>query len=143
MLFSNDRNEVREMYYQVWEKHNAKQALTPMEHIICAVIQEHPEYHKFLKNKSKHKQKDFSPEAGQTNPFLHMGLHIAIREQLATNRPFGIKGVYTELMEKHHSNSTVEHLMMEHLMDCLMNAQKTQPPPNELHYINQLRQLLK
>ena len=142
MLFNQDRTAMREVYFQSWQKKIAAEVLNPTEAIISTIIEEHPEYHHLFDKKKKNIDKDFSPEAGQMNPFLHMGLHIAIREQLATNRPFGIKGVYLELMDQHQDNSTVEHLMMDHLVDALMQAQKYGMPPNEQQYLSNLRQLL-
>ncbi len=142
MLFNNDRNAMREVYYQSWQKKLKGETLNPTEAIISTVITEHPEYHKIFDKKQNHIDKDFSPESGQTNPFLHMGLHIAIREQLATNRPFGIKGIYLELMNKYQDNSTVEHMMMDHLVETMMASQRTGLPPNEQNYLQSLRQLL-
>ncbi|WP_204318325.1 DUF1841 family protein [Serratia marcescens] len=48
-----------------------------------------------------------SVELGETNPFLHMGLHLAVREQVATDRPQGIRTVYTKLIEKYQDPMVV------------------------------------
>ena len=85
MIFGQDRNELRKMYADAWKKLGDKKPLTPLESQIAAVVEWHPEYHDDVT--SDELNKDYSPDAGKTNPFLHMGLHLGIREQVATNRP--------------------------------------------------------
>jgi hypothetical protein len=85
------RDEVRQMYLAVWHKLQQKMPLEPMEALIADVIEIHPEYHNLLETGDDIRQQEFTPEQGQTNPFLHMGMHIALREQAAADRPPGIK----------------------------------------------------
>jgi len=93
MIFGQDRNELRKMYADAWKKLCDKTPLTPLEAQIAAVVEWHPEYHADITSDAL--DKDYSPEGGQTNPFLHMGLHLGIREQVATNRPPGISDVFS------------------------------------------------
>ena len=86
--------------------------------------------------------KDYLPEAGETNPFLHMGLHLGLREQLQTNRPAGIQIIYKNLQQKLENQHTVEHQMMECLAQCLWEAQRNQSAPNEELYLEKLQHLL-
>ena len=95
MIFSQDRNELRKMYLDAWNKHKEQQPLTPLEAQIAQVVAEHPEYHTEVS--AADMQKDYTPDGGKTNPFLHMDLHLSIREQIATNRPPGIASVFTSL----------------------------------------------
>ena len=83
------------MYVQAWRLFISQQPMSPLEAQIAAVVSEHPEYHNALNIDGVHG--DFTPEAGETNPFLHMGLHLAIREQVSTNRPPGIGKIHTRL----------------------------------------------
>ncbi|MFW2372517.1 MAG: DUF1841 family protein [Gammaproteobacteria bacterium] len=136
MLFGNDRNELRKAYADAYEKFQQQQPLTPLEQQIAQVIHEHPEYHKHLN--SLHQ--DFLPEAGQSNPFLHMGMHLAIREQLTTNRPAGIRDCYQSLCMKQGSEHEAEHDMMECLGEALWNAQRTGSMPDEQAYLVCLKQ---
>ena len=93
MFYSNNVSEVRLMYFTSWEKYNQKKALLPLEQQIVQVILDHPEYHLLLNNTPQHADHTYFPELGETNPFLHMGLHLAVREQVATDRPIGITAI--------------------------------------------------
>ena len=97
MIFGQDRNELRQMYAGAWQKRVAGKVLSPLEDQIARVIEEHPEYHATVTGDL---DKDFNVEGGQTNPFLHMGLHLGIREQVATNRPAGIAAAFKALADK-------------------------------------------
>ncbi len=143
MLFSNDRMKLRELFFGVYEKHTLKQQLDPLEQQILNVIIDHPEYHQLLQQKDKYIDKDYSPEFGETNPFLHMSLHLALREQINTNRPNGIIDVYAELMNRHQKDHlAVEHVMMEVLIECIWQAQQNQHFPSDEEYLTLLKNLL-
>jgi hypothetical protein len=88
LIFGQDRRELRKMYADAWQKHCEGLPTSPLEAQIAAVIRWHPEYHDDVT--SGDLDRDFTPDGGKTNPFLHMGLHLGIREQIATDRPPGI-----------------------------------------------------
>ncbi len=138
MIFGQDRNELRKMYADAWEKHSAQQPVSPLETQIAQVIAEHPEYHATFTGDL---DQDFSVEGAETNPFLHMGLHLGIREQVATNRPSGISAVFEQLANKRGDAHEAEHRMIDCLAETLWEAQRDQRPPDELHYLESLRKL--
>lgn len=138
MIFGQDRNELRKMYADAWEKHNAKTPLSPLEAQIAQIVAEHPEYHATVAGDL---QKDFSVEAAETNPFLHMGLHLGIREQVSTDRPAGIRTVFEQLAHRTGDAHEAEHRMIDCLAETLWEAQRNQQPPDELHYLESLRKL--
>lgn len=139
-MFGQDRDTLRQYYHQVWQKWQQQQPLSPLEQQIAVVIQEHPEYHPALAN-SEHHQQEYFVENGQSNPYLHMGLHLAIREQVATNRPAGITEIYQQLLQKHNGEQlSAEHQMMECLAESIWQAQRSQQMPDEAAYLNALRQ---
>jgi hypothetical protein len=139
MIFGQDRNELRKMYRDAWQKHLDKSPLMPLESQITAVVEWHPEYHNDVM--SDDLDKDFTPEGGQTNPFLHMGLHLGIREQVATNRPAGINTIYSTLTAKTGDAHTAEHQMIDCLAETLWEAQSQNTAPDEQKYIQRLQQL--
>ena len=98
MIFGQDRNEIRRMYSDAWKKHSEGLPMTPLELQIATVIDLHPEYHDDVT--ADDLDKDYTPDGGKTNPFLHMGLHLSIQEQVATNRPPGIASALTSLTKK-------------------------------------------
>lgn len=142
MFYGDTVQETRQMFFSSWDKYLKKTALSPLENEIVQVILTHPEYHHFLENPAQFHEHTYYPEFGETNPFLHMGLHLAIREQIATNRPAGIVVVYDELINKHKDIIAVEHLMMEQLAEYMWLSQKNNLPPDEEGYLNSLDELL-
>jgi hypothetical protein len=139
MIFGQDRNELRKMYVDAWNKHLAGQPLAPLEALIAAVIAEHPEYHDAVSGEDL--ERDYTPEGGQTNPFLHMGLHLGIREQVATDRPSGIAKIYATLAARDGDPHAAEHRMIECLAETLWEAQSANRAPDEALYLERLRRL--
>jgi len=138
MIFGQDRDELRKMYADAWHKHCHKQLLSPLEAQIAQVIDDHPEYHDAITGDL---ERDFSVEGGQTNPFLHMGLHLGIREQVSTNRPAGIAAMFKALAARVGSSHDAEHRMIDCLAEALWEAQSKKAPPDEAAYLERLRRL--
>lgn len=115
--------------------------MDPMEQMVARVIEMHPEYHAMLQNE-KHLGNEYKPEDGETNPFLHMGMHLGLQEQVVMDRPAGIKAVYEQLGEKIGDVMQTEHAMMECLAEMMWQAQKNQSEPDEAAYLNCLQNLL-
>jgi hypothetical protein len=133
---------LRRYYCTVWEKARAGQPLEPLEQLIAGVIREHPEYQPGLTDAEAALGREYRPEGGQTNPFLHMGMHIAIQEQLGGNRPVGILDVYQQLCQRMGDAHTAEHAMMECLGETLWEAQRNGQEPDEQVYLERLRRLV-
>ena len=134
------RDEVRQVYLNVWRKMQEKQLLEPMEAVIAEVIEIHPEYHSLLDDGDAVAEADFTPKQGQTNPFLHMGMHIALREQAQSNRPAGIQPLYQKLATRGRHDA--EHAMMECLGQVLWQAQRDGGEPDQNSYLECLKKLL-
>ena len=134
------RDEVRQVYLSVWHKLQQDQLLEPMEALIAEVIEIHPEYHALLEDGEASVQNYFTPEQGQTNPFLHMGMHIALREQADSNRPTGVQPIYQKLAAR-RGRHEAEHAMMECLGQALWQAQRDATEPDQLAYLDCLKKL--
>jgi len=134
------RDEVRQVYLDVWQKMQRRELLEPMQAMIAEVIEIHPEYHALLDNIDEIRQQEFTPDQGQTNPFLHMGMHIALREQTATDRPAGINSIYQKLVSSKGQHEA-EHVMMECLGQALWIAQRSNQAPDENAYLDCLQKL--
>ncbi len=141
MIFSNDRRELRKMFVEAWRRHRDKQPLSPLQAQIAAVIEWHPEYHEILTEHDL--DLDYVPEGGRTNPFLHLGLHLGIRDQVATDRPAGIAAVHDALLKSLGDAHAAEHRMIDVLAETLWEAQGTGGPPDEQRYLERLRALLR
>ena len=140
-MFDLDREQSRRLFFTAWKKHSNKEILEPLESLVADVIQMHPEYHALLENPEANQDKDYFPEMGETNPFLHMGLHIAIKEQISIDQPFGIKDQYSRLLVKHQDPHAVEHLILECLSQMIWESQRNKTFPNNDAYLACLKSL--
>ena len=136
-----NRGQLRQMYLDSWRKYTARQPLEPLEAQVAAVVAEHPEYVPLLESGSEALTADYTPEGGRENPFLHMGLHLAIREQVATDRPAGIAQVHQALSRRLGGPHAAEHAMLELLAETLWEAQRHGRAPDEQRYLERLRAL--
>ena len=139
MIFGQDRNEIRKMYADAWKKHSDGLPMTPLESQIATVVELHPEYHDDITGKDL--DKDYTPDGGKTNPFLHMGLHLSIREQVSTNRPAGIATVLHRLTKQSGDAHAAEHWMIDCLAETLWEAQSQNTAPDEQKYLERLQRL--
>jgi hypothetical protein len=129
------------MYVDAWHKHRHQQPLQPVEAQIADVVELHPEYHALFNDRDAIIDKDWLPEGGASNPFLHMGLHLAVRDQVATDRPVGINAAYQQLLRKRGSRHEAEHQLIECLAEALWAAQRSGQPPDEAAYLLKVRSL--
>ncbi len=135
MFLSQDRSELRRFYLEAWHKARAGLPMAPLEQMVAAVVAEHPEYQFLLENEDQALERDYRPENGETNPFLHMALHIALREQVAADRPSGVYGIHNALSGHFDSRSEAEHRMMDCLSETLWHAQRYNALPDEAAYL--------
>ena len=140
-MFGQNRHQLRQYYHDVWQKSQTGQTMSALESGIAQVIEQHPEYHGMFKNDNSLEQEYFV-EDGQTNPYLHMGLHISLHEQISTNRPAGIQDLYRQLQIKFGNAHDTEHQMMECLTESLWLSQRNNQPPSEQDYLTALKVLL-
>jgi hypothetical protein len=143
-LFNPSRDEVREFFFTTWHKFKQNLALTDLEKIALVVIHMHPEYHSILDTPAKFKHQEYFPEFGETNPFLHMSLHLSILEQISINQPIGIAGIYEQLKLKHQDDHQYEHQaqheILECLAECIWNAQHNNTALDVNYYVQLLQQ---
>ncbi|HEV2267873.1 MAG TPA: DUF1841 family protein [Steroidobacteraceae bacterium] len=141
LFTGQSREQLRRMYSEAWRKYNARQPLEPLEAQVAAIIAEHPEYMPLLESGPEALSADYTPEGGRENPFLHMGLHLAIREQVTTDRPPGIAQVHRALSKRLGDPHAAEHAMLEPLAETLWESQRSGRAPDEQRYLERLRTL--
>jgi hypothetical protein len=141
MFFANSsREELRRRYVEAWRRYREGLPLEPLDAQVADVVALHPEYHALLEAPDA-LTRDFTVEQGQVNPFLHMGLHLGVREQVSTNRPAGILEVHRRLSQRLGSAHEAEHRMVEVLAETLWEAQRSGRAPDEAVYLDRLRRL--
>ncbi len=136
---SHTRDHLRQAYSDAWRKQVAGAPLTPLEAMIADVIGLHPEYQAMLQDTEA--ALDFEPNAAgaQENPFLHMGLHMAVREQVSIDRPPGVRELHCRLQARYGGLHGAEHVMMEALGETLWEAQRSGRAPDEGDYLKLAR----
>lgn len=130
---------MREVFFRAWRNFREKRQLQGIERVIVDIALRHPEYQAILENPDAYQEQDYGPEVGQTNPFLHMGLHVAIHEQLTTNRPPGVLDVYQAMLARFNDPHGVEHRMMDCLAESLWRSQRKGNEPSESEYLDCLK----
>ncbi len=133
---------MRGFYGEVWRKRLAGASLEPLESMIADVIGQHPEYQGLFQEPDI-ENREFPPEAVVGNPFLHMGLHMAIHEQVATDRPAGIRALYSSLRPRFPGPHDLEHAVMDCLAEFLWRAQSDGGAPDESAYLECVKDLKK
>ncbi len=141
LFASYGRDRLRRTYGEAWAKYRAGAALTPLEALIAELIALHPEYQRLIEHTDRSLAFETAVEAGE-NPFLHLGLHIALREQLAIDRPPGIRELHRQLAAEYPSAHDADHVLMEALAQTLWEAQRAGRAPDELQYLALARRRL-
>lgn len=137
-MYNPSRDQVRSFFIDTWRKARAKEVLTPMETIAADIIAMHPEYHAIVEDPDAI-DRDFPPEAGQINPFLHLSLHLAIEEQLSIDQPPGIRAAFDAACLRRGERHDALHDALESLGEMLFEAQRKGTPPDGAAYVNSLR----
>ncbi len=141
-FFDNQsRDELRRVYVEAWRKRREGLPSEPLEAQVADVIALHPEYHAALERGEDALARDYTPEGGQSNPFLHMGLHLAVRDQIATDRPAGLRKAFENLAQRIGSAHDAEHRIIECLAEAMWDAQRSGRPPDEIAYLQRVLRL--
>ena len=136
-MFTSDRSKQRQYLKQAWEKYTIQEQLEPLELQLSKIVEQHPEYQNLIKNLDS----EYFPEQGNTNPFLHINLHLTLQDQITMDQPKGIKEIHSQLLLKIKDVHEVEHMMMEHIAEMIFNAQKNNAAFDLDGYIQALKQL--
>lgn len=141
MFYGNKPQDTRQLFFSSWQKYLQKKSLSSLETQIVDVIIMHPEYQPMLEKLEN--AQAYSQPITNHNPFLHMGLHLALRDQIAIDRPAGIRTLYQQLLSIKQDVMVVEHLFMECLEECLWRAQQAQCMPDEEYYLKACENIVK
>ena len=137
-MFNPTRDQVRQFFCTAWRKHRQGGVLEGAETTAIDLIAEHPEYHALLEDEQAALEKEFTPEGGQMNPFLHLSLHLAIAEQISIDQPHGIKAAYFALRRTREVHDA-EHDVMECLGETLWRSQRNNAPLDGEAYLECVR----
>ncbi len=136
-MFNPSREQVRQFFTEAWRKHRQEEILTPLESMALDWMLEHPEYHPDLESPDA-VQRNYLGDDGQTNPFLHLSMHLAIAEQLSIDQPPGIRAAYQRLVARTDAHEAA-HRIMEALGQVVWEAQQQNAPPDSERYLELIR----
>ncbi|MBI4740788.1 MAG: DUF1841 family protein [Betaproteobacteria bacterium] len=123
-MFNPSREQVRNFFCGAWRKHRERSILEGAEATAVDLILRHPEYHALLENPEAALDREFTPEGGESNPFLHLSLHLAIAEQTGIDQPPGIRAAFDKLRGRLDEHAA-EHALLECLGETIWRAQRT------------------
>jgi Domain of unknown function (DUF1841) len=135
-VFNPSRSEARKFFIDTWQKYRNQEALSDMEAVVVEALIAHPEYHRVVETPDQFIDKDFLPEFGDVNPFLHLSMHVAIAEQLAIDQPPGIVAAFQRLQTKVASDHEARHKIMNCLGEMLWQSQRHGEAPDALAYLS-------
>ena len=135
-MFNPSRDDARNFLFDSWRKRGEGALLTPLEDLVTQLIAKHPEYHTLLENPQQNQSRDYSPESGEPNPFLHLMMHMTIEEQISIDQPVGIRAHFYRLTQHYQSEHDAQHKMMECLGEMLWQAQRNTTSPDAAIYLN-------
>lgn len=133
-MFNPSREDVRQLFFDTWRKYQMQETVTGLEAMVLELVLQHPEYHALLSKPGQYLDRDYPPELGTTNPFLHLSLHLAISEQQSINQPAGIQQRYADLLAQYGEPHAAQHALMECLAEMIWQAQRQQTPPDVAVY---------
>lgn len=123
-MFNPSRDQAREFFFGVWTKYGNGRPLEGAEKPALEIILAHPEYHGMLDQPERYLHHDYPPEFGETNPFLHLAMHLAIAEQLSVDQPPGIRMRHEKLLTRHGDAMSAQHEIMDCLAEMIWQAQR-------------------
>lgn len=133
-MFSPSRDEARRFLIDAWKKRREGAPLSALEQIAVAIIGRHSEFHAMLEAPDA-LERDFPPERGNVNPFLHLSLHLAVAEQLVIDQPPGIEAHYERLCLAHGDEHSAQHAVLECLAEVVWTAQRHGTAPDDALYL--------
>ena len=134
-MFQPSREQARQFFFDTWRKYRAGELLSDLEKVALAVIVLHPEYHALLDDAARNLDRDYAPEAGAVNPFLHLSLHLAIEEQLSIDQPAGLRVEFERIAAACGSVHDAKHMLLECLAETMWQAQRAGGAPDQALYL--------
>jgi hypothetical protein len=140
-LFNPSRDQARQFLIDAWRKRVGKLPATALETLAADIVAMHPEYHELL-TAADALTREWTPEDGAMNPFLHLSLHLAIEEQLSIDQPPGIRALFESRRHKlggYGSHHDALHDLLECLGETVWHAQRDRAPPDGAAYLDCIR----
>ena len=135
-MFTPSQADVRQFFCSVHAKVQAGRPLEAIETIASLWLDEHPEYHADMADADAALLKMYDGEAGKTNPFLHLSMHLSISEQCSIDQPRGVRQAVELLAARRGSLHDAHHEAMNCLGQMIWESQRAGRPPDGATYID-------
>ena len=137
-MFNPTRDQARQFLIDAWRKRRESLPATALETLASDLIDLHPEYHELLEAEDA-LTREWTPEQGETNPFLHLSLHLAIEEQLSIDQPPGIRAGFERLLARRGNRHDALHAVLDCLGEMVWRSQRDRQPPDGEAYLACIR----
>ena len=142
-MYDVNTHDVRRYFGHVWQNRLNPLQLDALQQKALRIIEAHPEYQTYLEHIEDYLDKNWTPEQGETNPFLHLSLHLSIQEQVGIDQPFGIRAIHQQLLGMYGGDWVrAEDEMMEALVETIWQAQRHNQGLDVNAYMTRLRKLV-
>jgi uncharacterized protein DUF1841 len=138
-VFQPNQHDVRRFFCSAWRKQREAAPLTAIETLAALWIDEHPEYAGDLSDEAAALAADYSVDAGRSNPFLHLSMHLSISEQCSIDQPHGIRAAVEVLAARLGSLHEAHHQAMECLGEMIWHSQRSGQQPDGPVYVECVR----
>ena len=135
MMFNPSQADVRRFFCGARSKMLAGAPMEAIETLASLWIEEHPEYFSDLADVDAALARDYDASPEQTNPFLHLSMHLSISEQCSIDQPRGIRQAVELLSKRLDSLHDAHHAAMECLGQMLWDSQRSGRPPDGEAYV--------
>jgi len=132
-MFQPTRDQARDAFFEAWRKYRTGEPLVGIEALALDIILLHPEYHAALADPERTRERDYVDES---NPFLHMSLHVALEEQLSIDQPPGIAQRFAALLRRFQDRHEALHQALECLAETVWRAQRERAAPDAVAYLD-------
>ncbi len=139
-MFNPSRDQARQFLIDAWTKRRNRLPGTPMDALAADLVDLHPEYHALLEAEDA-LTREWTPEHGETNPFLHLSLHLAIEEQLSIDQPPGIRAAFNTLQSRRGDRHQALHVVLDCLGEMIWRSQNSGLPPDGEAYLECVRRV--
>ena len=135
-MFNPSREQVRALFFETWRKYGAGETIAGVETLALEAILLHPEYHRVLDAPDRYRQQEYFPELGETNPFLHLSLHVALEEQLSIDQPPGVRERFARIVSKSADRHAALHAAVDCMAEMVWRAQRDAATPDAAGYLD-------
>ena len=134
-MFNPTQEDVRRFMCGVHAKTGAQSPMEAIETLASLWIAEHPEYHADLADVEAAVTRNYDESSTQTNPFLHLSMHLSVSEQCSIDQPRGIRQAVELLTHRLDSLHDAHHVAMDCLGEMLWESQRSGHPPDGDAYV--------